>query len=138
MPRGAIAIHDWPTLFSDFLTKQRSDSNYELKDYCKETGLNYQFTSKNFALRARLIAGDTLAMLAPRAAKKLGECLDNEDANLSVKSSVAILDRAGFSPQAVSLTVNQTNVTAIQLPPLFREDYTSKYKDFEAEVIDAE
>ena len=130
MPRGAIPIHDWPDLFSKFLTKQRNDPNYELKDFCKETGLNYQFTSKNFALRARLIAGDTLSMLAPRAAKKLGELANNDDPSVSGRASTAILDRAGFSPAAVTLNVTQSTQISFQMPPLLKEDYSEKLNAF--------
>lgn len=103
-------------------------------------GLEYTYTSRQFALMARQIAGDTLALLSPRAAQRIGEFMEHHEPDIAVKTSFGILDRAGHSPQAVALTINQQTNVQVSIAPLFSEDYSERVKKFlnlEPKVIDA-
>lgn len=119
--------------YAEFLKMQRENPKLTLKEFMEVRGLvSYTNTSRNFAHLSRVLAGDKLAMLAPRAADKIGELLDNEDSQVSQKAADSILNRTGFSPQALSLKINNNIVV---MPPIFAKEEQADM-DSMFEVID--
>jgi len=126
------AVYDWPGLFTAYRTAASSNKGLELKSWCASNDLadKYGIVRKNFNEMSRQLAGDRLALCAPNAAKRLSDLLDSEDEDVSLKASTAVLDRTGFSPQQVAVTINQQTVMAVSIPPLLREDYSKDIKSF--------
>lgn len=132
---GGIQVYDWPQLYMEFLKERRTNPRLTLQTWSNYKDLNYSFASKQFAHLARLSAGETLALLAPNAAERLGALVDNKDLDIAVRVSTAILDRSGHSPQAAVLTINNQNITQVKMPPLFKDDYAKAVNAF---ILDEE
>lgn len=126
------AVYDWSALFTSYRTATTGMKGLDLKAWCVQNDLGdkYGVVRKNFNELSRQLAGDRLALCAPNAAKRLSDLLDSEDEDVSLKASTAVLDRTGFSPQQVAVTINQQTVMAVSIPPLLREDYSRDIKSF--------
>lgn len=126
------AVYDWPGLFTSYRNAMASTRDLDLRAWCNQVDLGdrYAVVRKNFVELSRQLAGDRLALCAPNAAKRLAGLIDSSEEDIALKASTAVMDRAGFSPQQVAVTINQQTVTAISIPPLLREDYSREIKSF--------
>jgi hypothetical protein len=135
MPSGekTLAIYNWPDLYTKFLKLQDEakdqGQHLSLETFCNDNNLSYTNSSRQFAELARLLTGNKLALLAPKAAKKLGELLDVEDEAIQHKAATAILDRAGHSPAAIQVAIQNNVTNTIALPPIFPANYANELKD---------
>ncbi len=135
--KGPEPTYNWGALLREYLELKRVEPSLTLKVWVTRKDMPYTWTSRQFALLSRQVAGETLAMLAPRAAERLGDFLDAQP-EFALKAATAILDRAGHSPQAVTLTVNQQTNVQFAIPPLFSADYVQRVnKLIRPVVIDA-
>jgi hypothetical protein len=116
MALRGVKKFDWESMFADYAKDSKADrsNTLTLKAWCDERNLNYSNTSKHFAELYRLQTGDKLAMLAPEAATKLGSLLQSKDENIAHKTSTAILDRAGYSPQSAVINIQQNAIAQAQ------------------------
>lgn len=115
--------HNWPSLWKEF--KDRPDKALTQADWCILKGLSQTDTSKHFSVyrkeeRERAIeeARQALATAAPVSVGVLRASLHSDDENLRQKAATAILDRAGLSPQAVTVQVQQVNAQQAVVVPL--------------------
>ncbi len=134
MPSGekTPTLYNWPALYTAFLKKQeeadeRGDTYY-LEHFCRDNKLSYTNTSRNFAELARVLTGNKLALIAPKAAKVLANLLNDGDAAMQHKAATAILDRAGHSPAAIQVAIQNNVNTTVQLPPIFPANYQDEMK----------
>lgn len=126
------AVYDWPGLFTSYRHAMATNRDLDLRAWCASVDLGdrYGVVRKNFVELSRQLAGDRLALCAPNAAKRLAALVDSPEEDIALKASTAVMDRSGFSPQQVAVTINQQTVTAISIPPLLREDYAREIKSF--------
>ena len=134
MPSGekTPTLYNWPALYTTFLkaqdeADQRGD-RYYLEHFCKENSLSYTNASRQFAELARVLTGNKLALIAPKAARVLANLLDDGDAAMQHKAATAILDRSGHSPAAIQVAIQNNVNTTIQLPPIFPANYQAEMK----------
>lgn len=133
MPAKGMVKHDWPLLYQEFGLVQDRDPTVTLARYCDDKGLSYTNCSRHFADISEAIKVATeskLRKLAPKAVDRIGKIVDSKDDGLALKAGQAILDRAGHSPQAVTLNV-QANAQANQaliIPPMFGQEDADELK----------
>ena len=134
MPKGdkTPSIYDWPKLYSEFLKAQDDAQDQGLRltleTWAAQKDLNYTYASKQFAELSRLLTANKLALIAPKAARKLDALLDVDDDNIAHKAAVAILDRAGHSPAAIQVAIQNNVTSTVVLPPIFPANYADDMK----------
>lgn len=126
------ATWDWVGLFSSWVAAQQRTQRLTLQEWCAQNDLadKYPTVMKNFREISRQVAGDRLSLCAPNAAERLAGLIESPDDELALKASTAVLDRTGYSPQQVQVTLNQNTVNAVVIPPLLKEDYSREIKSF--------
>lgn len=127
-----IVKHDWDALFKEYERQSEKDSQLTQQDYAKSLNINVTSMSRAFSeirkadlARLREKTERKLARILPETADILIEQLRNsEDAAVKSKVAFGILDRAGFSPQAVAVQVNTQVNASIVVPVLFASAHT--------------
>ena len=103
--------------------------NLLLKDYCAARNLTYTTCSTHFAEIKRRLDIETFQRnnigLLLKTQTNIKEAVESDEfdpkfkASFSLDAFKAVADRSGFSPQAVTLNVQQNNQNNITLPAIF-------------------
>jgi hypothetical protein len=118
--------HDWKVLRREFKLAIDGGNVETLKEWCEAKNLSYTTISRGFAelneLQDLIVRGK-LKKIAPSAVNRLKIAMESDDDRVGIEASKAILDRAGFSPQAqlVSVQNNIQNNQAVIVPPMFAD-----------------
>ena len=123
-------VYDWGKLFSEYVDLVRSDPKHSLRGFCKSHKIAYAHCSKMFSDHGRLLAGQILAHGAAPAAQRLVELSQDKNKDLGLRAATAVLDRAGHSPQATIINLNNQVNTQLQIAPLFKENYSRDVNSF--------
>lgn len=114
---------DWPALYIDYQESLKRNPALTLASWTNVNSLSYTYCSKQFAEISRLQTAELGSMLAPKAMKRLGTLIDAKDGNLATKAATSVLDRTGYSPQSVAISINNSATANMQsnlvIPPMF-------------------
>lgn len=131
-------IADWNVCYEQYLSLKRTQPSISQRDYALQLGVDRTYLSTQFAeIRRKRYELDVRQRLPAVLAASLRDVENglksNREGNgaedpkhiqhYALDAFKAIADRAGFSPQAVTLNVTQTNQQAIVLPPIFAGQY---------------
>lgn len=114
-------MHDWPAIH-----KRWEASPLNLKKFCEQEGLPYKYTSKALSLidkeneeADKALAKRIILSSSPRAARGLVRLLESDDEKIQLQASTGVLDRSGFSVQALNLQVTNQAITQVLIAPIF-------------------
>lgn len=124
---------DWPALLKDYEKQLKQDYTLTQIAYAKSKDINETLLSNRFSelrkqrrehFRERTL--DKLIESAPEIVDELiKEAKDTAaDPTLKQKARFGLLDRAGFSPQAVAVNVNTAIQMNVVVPVLFASAHT--------------
>lgn len=118
--------HDWPVLRREFNLAVEAGNVATLKAWCEAKNLSYTTISKGFSEMDEyrdLIVRGKLRDVAPKAVNRIVDALASDDDRVGIEAGKAILDRAGFSPQAqlVNIQNNLQQNQAVIIPPMFAD-----------------
>lgn len=129
---NALAQHDWPALWKEFLA-----SGKKQRAWAESKGLNETFVSREFAAfrrqRAERQIEKAKLMLASNAAlavRSLASHVTNEDGNIAIKASNSILGAIGISSQVAAIQINNKVETNIMAVPIFAAQYSEAMDRF--------
>lgn len=156
---GAHPKINWEQAFEQWLSHKRDNPKATQKAFAVSIGLDIEYLSTRFTeIRTKRLL-DTSKGLFPKLLKKSLAIINNtlnEDADYNIaaertgispefkgkfalETAKAMADRLGMSPQAMTLNLNQNNLTVLQAPI-----FAAPYADLEdamfptdAKVIDA-
>lgn len=129
-------VLDWDACYDHYLSLKRVQTITQA-DYAKQIGVDKSYLSTNFAeirrhraeldvrLRLPIVMAQSLRdVQSSLDSNRLDETIDGKHKqHYALDAFKAIADRAGFSPQAVTVQVSQTNQQAIVMPPIFAGQY---------------
>jgi hypothetical protein len=132
MARPASQI-DYTALYQEFREAKANQQGLTLKIWCESKRLNYFGVSRRFSPLKLEETRQRLLNLAPRAASSLGRLLGSQDEGIQAKAATAILDRAGFNPQAVNISLAQIQHTQFNVPIIASDDESEGMALFSAD-----
>lgn len=135
-------VADWDAAYDDYLARKKHQ-RLTRDQYAKELGVNTTYLYTNFhRIERERLAGEIgfqLTRIAAKSLKGVQESLTDElDVEQGItkafkrKHELAVAqfatDRAGFSPQAVTVNVQQNNQQNVVMPPIFGGEYQDGVK----------
>lgn len=125
-------IYDFEALYAEFRFEKSRNQSLLLKEWCKTRNLGYTNTSAEFASIKRKMQLEAFQKanigILLKAQSNVGRAVSSSEfepefsAKYNLEAYKAIADRSGFSPQAVTINMQQNNQTNIAIPPLFAQD----------------
>lgn len=131
--------HDYKREWENFKNAQtHPDLALTQKGYAEALGIGEMALSRHFTVFRQQEEDEEIRQTFRRIAKngnnKVAKFIDEftptdiKDAETLAKIGNGAADRIGFSPQAATINVNQQNVQALVIPPLFASEEAQNLK----------
>ncbi len=138
---GRPLEHNWKALL-----KEKDASDLSLAEFCESKELSYTNASREFTKlekeQAKELLERTQRILAkslPEMARGLIELSRDDDKGIQLKAISTAMDRAGLSPQAVNISVSNTQNVSILAMPIFANNASNAIERLlGAKTIDAD
>jgi hypothetical protein len=132
-------VLDWGAEYDHYIALKRTQGLTQAQ-YAEQLGVDKSWVSTNFAQirreRYKLDVSNLLPRIMAESLRDVQAALnlnrdgldDRQKQGFALEAFAKVADRAGFSPQAVMVNVQQNNSSTVVMPPIFGGEYSDGVK----------